>query len=73
VDPNRRPKMPHRTDAQYFGEIKYAQQLRPENIVYSGHVTVDPYRRGSDPIHHAHRDFSGYSTTGTGRRESVFA
>lgn len=71
-----RPKMPARGD-HYFGEIprevKYAPQIRPENIQYSAHAGVDPYRRGSDPSHHAPRDYAGYPTTGRGHREGVYA
>lgn len=34
-----------------FGEVKFGQSYRDEDVRYSPHAGVDPYRRGSEPVH----------------------
>jgi curved DNA-binding protein CbpA len=71
-----RPKMPPREGSHhqstrsggaptgYFGDVKYAPQYKPENVIYSS-SPADIYRRGSDPRDH----YYPYQRGGSGRPE----
>lgn len=52
----------------YFGEVKYANPYRPEDVIYN-----DVYRRGSDPTHHPHAGREYAYAAPPARGERVYA